>query len=575
MQNRKNEYEELSKSGRSFYVEEKEADYKSITAAQVQEEAYRQLEPLMKANYKRADSPDPYAHTFHSSKTEERMFEDTCTCPYNVSMIEKPTILCAGRFCENVCHQCQVRPGTQHQTLVDVYCTALKGKGGRQDAHRAVVQFAELLFEDNGEAEVLKRLAVCDDHRCTLKANITDPEKQLKMDKFARSNVRTHAVKHVRHGQDERYLAILLLVRSIFDRLGDELSKKHAKMLLKFATLRASTVLEQEKSAVATALAIAENPLTFGYTFSNAQSFVNNMSRVATNYHFEIVHNHVLCSETKSWKPKLLKLLNAARPRTADIAYALMCMDNASYHGNKHVVDVTFQAKDVFTRVGFGKRVKLCIQQSNGYKLEHQYGSLSGNHPFSRLFAANRATRPSDDNSPLKSPHGRQVGTRTTSRPSDDKSPPTALPLLAPFRGNHPFSHLFAANRATRPSDDNSPLKSPLGRQVAPRTTSRPSERRREGGLHGELRATCTALRATCTALRACGSGEMWVGRDVGPRAGCRAGCGSGTLWVGHDVGRARCGSGEARTASGPLVERPPAVPPAPSVGQPPAATYV
>ena len=150
-----------------------------------------------------------------------------------------------------------------------------------------------------------------------------------------------------------------------------------------------------------------------------------------------------------------------------------------------------------------------------------------------------------------------------------------ASPLFAPFRGNHPFSRLFAANRATRPSDDNSPLKLPLGRQGAPRTTSRPSERRREGGLHGELRATCTALRATCTALRACGSGEMWVGRDVGPRAGCRAGCGSGTLWVGHDVGRARCGSGEARTASGPLVERPPAVPPAPSVGQPPAATYV
>ena len=123
--------------------------------------------------------------------------------------------------------------------------------------------------------------------------------------------------------------------------------------------------------------------------------------------------------------------------------------------------------------------------------------------------------------------------------------------------------------------------------------------------MHGDLRATCTALRATCTqvaprttsrpssrpsddksphgtavrgrlAWRAEGNLHgaegnlhgaegnlhgvegMWVGRDVG-RARCGSTGGmSGGMWVGHAVGRARCGSGTMWVGRGKDSERPP-----------------
>ena len=95
---------------------------------------------------------------------------------------------------------------------------------------------------------------------------------------------------------------------------------------------------------------------------------------------------------------------------------------------------------------------------------------------------------------------------------------------------HHPFSHLFAANRATRPSDDNSPLKSPHGRQVAPRNGGA-----RAACMHSELRATCTALRATCTQVAPRTTSrpssrpsddKSPLGRQVAPRnGGARAAC--------------------------------------------------
>ena len=288
-----------------------------------------------------------------------------------------------------MCFCCGKHAGTDVQTPSDVYAVGYR-LGGHALGLRCLMELAQLLVAEDFE-EVKRRTACCKMVSCMLAQNrlstyhyegwlwTKDPDTGLRRPQLEKGTDRKD--------QGLELGDCLILLRCLAVQNPPVASREQLEALFHWVIYNSQFIQEREKRFIATAMAVVDNPVKFGYKFADAQSLVNRMAAFPRNYAHRIIFPHILRMDLTvyKWKSSVIKILETAMPKPYDVIYALMCEDNWHHQGRPlddagrpvHRVIRGAKHAKVFNVCHFKKGLKaaVAVKKLKGYDLQFQDAS--------------------------------------------------------------------------------------------------------------------------------------------------------------------------------------------------------
>lgn len=272
------------------------------------------------------------------------------------------------------CYCCGVVTGVEVQSPQQVFGVAY-AIDGEMAAIASIVDMAKFLEEGN-VSEVTRRTSVCHTVGCMLGQGVLNPDSY---EAWVRSDKRPQLEK----GTDRKDQGLTLADNVIFLRCLAVQKPKivtdaQLRALFKWVVAHSQFVQEREKRFIATAMAVAENPTTFGYQFADGQGFVNKMASFTARYLLQIAFPFILRMDLTAarWKSGVNCILETAMPKSYDVVYAYMCEDNWIAQGSPvengrrvHRVVKGAAHATLFQAIGFKDALKAAITANPTYAM--------------------------------------------------------------------------------------------------------------------------------------------------------------------------------------------------------------
>ena len=300
--------------------------------------------------------------------------------------VEAPCVMARGTIDRSRynCWACGERAAHDLQMPEEVFRVAYT-KDGEVGAISALKCFSEMLEKREFE-EAIKRTACCRKLECMVALEKLSVENYVSWRFSGKDNEMPRMQLErgtERTDQGTVFSDNILLLRRIF-----MLKDKHGKAVLSNAQIRAlfhwlllnsRFVQEREMRFIATAMAIVDSA-TFPYKFPSPQAFVNQMAGVPRTYCETRILAHIFDTtlDNYHWQSWGNRLLETAFPKSADVAYLLMCRENWIAQGRPycngrpaHRVAPDAPHKELFTARGFAVALQEATKQNRSYKLRY------------------------------------------------------------------------------------------------------------------------------------------------------------------------------------------------------------
>lgn len=275
------------------------------------------------------------------------------------------------------CVACGKRAGYDVQTPDDVFQVAYR-IGGWELAIKSIKEMAAML-EANNHHGVTERTACCRTAHCMLAQNRLSLENYELW--FFSSQRQQLTVGTDRKDQGLRFGDSIIFLRCLAVQKPPIVTESQLRALWKWVVAHAQFVQEREKNFIATALAVVEGSVLFGYTFSDKESFLNRMATFPRRYFERVVFRHILDTKLSPsrWRSGANRLLETAMPKPADVVYALMCEDNWDKRGRptnasgrrSHCVDKGSSLATLFTHQGYEAAIRAAVDAHQTYYLSY------------------------------------------------------------------------------------------------------------------------------------------------------------------------------------------------------------
>ena len=272
------------------------------------------------------------------------------------------------------CYSCGKFPGADVQTPSDVFAVGYR-VGGPETAIRCVVDMAERLAEGDF-SEVIRRTAVCRTVRCMLAQNLLSGDYY---EAWVNSKQRPQLEKGTdRKDQGLTFTDNIIFLRCLAVHRPRVVTDAQLLGLFQWVVMHSQFVQEREKRFIATAMAVAESPVAFGYKFADPQSFVNRMASFPRNYAEHVIFPHILRMDLTEarWTSGANCILETAMPKPYDVVYAFLCEDNWRAQGSPvksgrrvHRVIKGAAHAALFTAHGFKRALKASVKANPTYHL--------------------------------------------------------------------------------------------------------------------------------------------------------------------------------------------------------------
>lgn len=312
------------------------------------------------------------------------------------------------------CFVCGGANAHSNQLFHEVFNAAVKGcDGDKNRGHQCLRGMIDLLVggaDTEGHEEVLRRTTVCNNVQCQIRQQLLTPAKHEINQALSPDNKRI-VLGRSSDNQDNDLKENLELLHKGMKDMGFANGMRQPALLptevcvaLQHLGVHSNWFKMREGRCIATAMCIVASPETFGYTFSDPQSFVNRMAGFVHGYLLHVLVPFV-CDTTlsdKEWKAKLTKLVTGTgMPKAVDVAMALLMEDNAKQWecGGEPLRDAdgrrvhaisSSSAKnaDFFTTPGFQAALGRCIAINGEYKLKYASSGDSRFNNNGNLYAA-------------------------------------------------------------------------------------------------------------------------------------------------------------------------------------------
>lgn len=261
--------------------------------------------------------------------------------------------------CE-VCFCCKSKPASAYQTPEDAFRLAADVSPGL--GIECVKEMAHLLLAGNN-VEVRKRTACCRTVDCMLAQKVLKYECY---EAWARSFTSRLQLERGTDRKDQglSFSENIIFLRTLAVMSPSPLSDEELFALFQWIVLHSQWIQEREKRFIATAMAVADNPRRFGYTFGKKQRFVDRMGSFVRRYALNVIFPHILNMDLTwyRWKSTANVLVETGMPKAPDVVYALMCDDNWEAWGMPRDADGRYEHRvprgdptsaKLFTREGF------------------------------------------------------------------------------------------------------------------------------------------------------------------------------------------------------------------------------
>ncbi len=292
---------------------------------------------------------------------------------HNIAAVTAPAVVARGTPPTSYpCYCCGTTMGVEVQTPEAVFTVAFVSQGAVA-AMACITEMAELLEAEN-ISEVTRRTAVCHTVRCMLGQRVLTTDNY---EAWVLSDKRPQLEKGTdRKDQGLIFADNIIFLRCLAVQKPKILTDAQLRALFKWVVSHSQFVQEREKRFIATAMAVAENPTAFGYTFSDGQSFVNKMASFTARYLIQIVFPFILRLDLTAarWKSGANCILETAMPKPYDVVYAYMCEDNWIAQGSPvengrrvHRVIKGAAHAALFQAIGFKDALKAAITANPTY----------------------------------------------------------------------------------------------------------------------------------------------------------------------------------------------------------------
>jgi len=173
----------------------------------------------------------------------------------------------------------------------------------------------------------------------------------------------------------------LIFLRTLAVMSPCPLTDEELFALFEWLVLHAQWIQEREKRFIATAMAVAQNPHLFGYTFANKQRFVDRMGSFVRKYALNVIFPHIMDTTSPQgikwhrWKSTANCLLETGMPKAPDVVFALLCEDNWEAWGEPKDANGRYEHRvprgnpesaKLFTREGFEEALTRCTHINTG-----------------------------------------------------------------------------------------------------------------------------------------------------------------------------------------------------------------
>ena len=275
--------------------------------------------------------------------------------------------------CE-VCFCCKAKVASSYQTPEDLFRVCKDTNPGF--GIECVKAMAQMLVCDN-HTEVRRRTACCRTVCCMLGQNI------LKYECYEAWLRSPTSRTQLERGTDRKDQGLtfgenIIFLRTLAVMSPPPLTREELFALFEWLVLHAQWIQEREKRFIATAMAVAENPHLFGYTFSKKQRFVDRMGSFVRKYALNVIFPHIMdtaspqASKWYRWKSTANCLLETGMPKAPDVVFALLCEDNWEAWGEPKDANGRYEHRvprgnpdsaKLFTREGFEKALTRCTHK--------------------------------------------------------------------------------------------------------------------------------------------------------------------------------------------------------------------
>ena len=300
--------------------------------------------------------------------------------------VEAPCVMARGTIDRSRynCWACGERAAHDLQMPDEVFRVAYT-KDGSAGAISALKCFSEMLEKREFE-QAITRTACCRKLECMVALEKLTVENYVSWRFSGKDNEMPRMQLErgtERTDQGTVFSDNVLLLRWIFMLKDDDgeavLSKSQIRALFHWLLLNSRFVQEREMRFIATAMAIVDSS-TFPFTFPDKQAFVNQMAGVPRTYCERRILAHIFDTKKKNyhWQSWGNRLLETAFPKSADVAYLLMCRENWIAQGRPlrsgrpvHRVLVDAPHAELFTAHGFAVALEEATKQNRSYKLRY------------------------------------------------------------------------------------------------------------------------------------------------------------------------------------------------------------
>jgi hypothetical protein len=321
---------------------------------------------------------------YGKSYEEEQSGKGGVDIERRIGAVTAPPVIARGRIHSDImCWACGTRAAHDVQLPLDVFSVAYRVQGPAA-AISCVKEMAEELVKGNFE-HAIKRTACCRFVQCMISQNILSCENYASW-VLSSANPRAQLERGTdRKDQGVKFSENVLLLHWLAKQNPPVLTVPEISALFHWVVVNAQFIQEREKRFIATAMAIVESS-TFGYKFSNPQSFVDRMASVPRNYVERTFLPHILNTalDAARWKSWGNRLIETAFPKAPDAAFMLMCMDNAASRGNivvgdrlEHCIPDKAPYKELFTVAGFRDALSKAVKENPTFSLFYASSSPS------------------------------------------------------------------------------------------------------------------------------------------------------------------------------------------------------
>ena len=278
--------------------------------------------------------------------------------------------------CE-VCFCCKAKVASCYQTPEDLFrvCKDVNPGFGIE----CVKAMAQMLVSKN-QVEVRRRTACCRTVCCMLGQNV------LKYECYEAWLRSPTSRTQLERGTDRKDQGLtfgenIIFLRTLAVMRPPPLTREELFALFEWLVLHAQWIQEREKRFIATAMAVANNPHLFGYTFADKQRFVDRMGSFVRKYALNVIFPHIMDTTSKQgtkwyrWKSTANCLMETGMPKAPDVVFALLCEDNWAAWGEPRDANGRYEHRvprgnpesaKLFTREGFEEALTRCTHTKTG-----------------------------------------------------------------------------------------------------------------------------------------------------------------------------------------------------------------